>query len=650
MAELPGLSVAQKALFDTFLVHASPARRLSLEKHSPAVVQKPVAGILTKTGSTASNGSTASTVTTDASETTSAGGDSGLGVGRLAGVERSNSDASSVVSSLLSSRLSSIIPDKPRMPTPIDDLSSSCSSNNSVYDTRLNTVLNSYHQKPNPATSAFHSTTACAGGRYTKLPASLGGTPTPAAYDSPQHTPRGTPEPYLTPLPSFHKLTLTRQNSERYKKTHDENGVPYSHPPPAPNSRQTSSSSGSSATTSASSRVVYSGGEEGLQGSKLNQPKPTSVFAHVNHRLQVPPRVSTTQSVTSGSYMQLVTNATRLQAAPAPPPRLHSRQTPTKPLPPPVPPSLSYPSVNRFEDDFVSASSNQIPSFSAFQPPLPPKRLPPSTKPQSRHANNGPLSLRGEMKEALSGRESSASSHSSSSTVKSMELQSQRFAPPPALVTVETHSTVVSVHSPSSPSSPLPSTHHSVNIGVNHTHRQSSGEQLPLVTTTQRSRPPAFVPPPPFNPTTNHNTTATTSRQSTTCSVSTTTKCTSSSSNAKHTSSHEKDRDNGRSRDYKTAGESPPLNSTFTVESNLKHGSSLSSSSSTVGSSSEGKSGGDGRGGGGGGWSGLRRQHGVVGGIRTVPGVLKMLHVNSPHALDERDRGTASGELGACWC
>ena len=674
VAEHHGLSIAQKALFDTFLVHASPARRLSLEKYSPAVVQKPVAGILTKTGSTASNGSAASTVTTDASETTSVGGDSGVGVGKLATVKRSNSDASSVVSSLLSSRLSSI-PDKPRMPTPIDDLSSSCSSNNSIYDTRLNTVLNSYHQKPNSSSSSAFRSTAAGSGRYTRLPTSRGGTPTPVGYDSPQSTPRGTPEPYLTPLPSLHKLTLTRQHSDRYKMSHDENGATYSSQPPTPsfiaaNSRVTNghpgltSSHSSSSITDASSRVLYStsGGEEGYHASRLNREKPVSTASafmqpgSLMTRLQVPPRSSTSQAVpSSAAYMQLVANATRLQSAPAPPPRLHSTgKTTTKPLPPPVPPS-SFPSMGRFEDNFVSAPSNQISPFSAFQRHRPPPRHPPkgmqpqSMKPQtSQQDKGGPLSFRGETKELLSGRESSASSHSSSSTVKSMEPNSQRFSSP-AVVTVETHSTVVSVRSPLSPSSPLPATRHSVNIGVNHTHhhhRESPGEQLP--STTQRSRPPAFVPPPPFNPTANHNA-STTSRQNATCSLSTTTKCTSTSSNTspsskKHTSSDEKrnERETQRLRDVKTTGDSSQLNSTFTVLSHAKYGRSSSNSSSTIGSSSESKSGG-----GGGGGSGLKRQHGV-GGVRSVPGALKMLHVNSPHALDERDRETASGESVVC--
>ena len=664
-----GLSVAQKALFDTFLVHASPARRLSLDKHSPAVVQKPVAGILTKTGSTASNGSGASTATTDGSETTSAGGDSGVGVGKLAAVERSNSDASSVVSSLLSSRLSSI-PDKPRMPTPIDDLSSSCSSNNSIYDTRLNTVLNSYHQKPNSASSSVFRSTAAGSGRYTKLPNSRGGTPTPVGYDSPQPTPRGTPEPYLTPLPSLHKLTLTRQNSDLYKMSRNENGTTYTSQPPTPsftaNSRATnghprltsshSSSSITGVSSAASSRVLYgtSGGEEGYRASKLNWEKPastTSAFSHVNQpgslmaRLQVPPRTSTSQAApSSAAYMQFVANATRVQSAPVPPPRLHSTgKTTSKLLPPPVP-TPPFPSMGRFEDNFVSASSHQIHPFSVFQKP-PPPRLPPKglqsppMKPQTCQRDKDG-SLRGEMKELLSGRESSASSHSSSSTVKSMEPNSQRFSSP-AVVTVETHSTVVSVRSPLSPSSPLPTTRHSVNIGVNHTHhhhRESSGEQLP--STTQRSRPPAFVPPPPFNPTANHN--------ASTSSVSTTTKCTStspntSSSSKKHTTSNEKgrERENQRLRDVKTAGESSQLNSTFTVASHLKRGSSSSNSSSTIGSSSE-------SGTGGGGGSGLKRQHGVWG-VRPVPGALKMLHVNSPHALDERDRGTPSGESVAMY-
>ena len=57
------------------------------------------------------------------------------------------------------------------------------------------------------------------------------------------------------------------------------------------------------------------------------------------------------------------------------------------------------------------------------------------------------------------------------------------------------------------------------------------------------------------------------------------------------------------------------------------------------GSSSSGSSGSDGKTGG----VGLRRQHGVS--FKPVPGALKMLHVNSPHALDERGRANASGEL-----
>ena len=34
-----------------------------------------------------------------------------------------------------------------------------------------------------------------------------------------------------------------------------------------------------------------------------------------------------------------------------------------------------------------------------------------------------------------------------------------------------------------------------------------------------------------------------------------------------------------------------------------------------------------------------------MGGVRPVPGALKMLHVNSPHALDDRERSTTSGEF-----
>ena len=40
---------------------------------------------------------------------------------------------------------------------------------------------------------------------------------------------------------------------------------------------------------------------------------------------------------------------------------------------------------------------------------------------------------------------------------------------------------------------------------------------------------------------------------------------------------------------------------------------------------------------------GLKRHYGVS--FKPVPGALKMLHVNSPHALDHRDRGNTACEL-----
>ena len=91
-------------------------------------------------------------------------------------------------------------------------------------------------------------------------------------------------------------------------------------------------------------------------------------------------------------------------------------------------------------------------------------------------------------------------------------------------------------------------------------------------------------------------------------------------------------------RDCNRERASSSLNSTFTLISHSKQGSTSSNSSSSCGS--DGKTSGGGVGGG----SGVRRQHGV-GGVRPVPGALKMLHVNSPHALDDRERGTTSGEF-----
>ena len=132
--------------------------------------------------------------------------------------------------------------------------------------------------------------------------------------------------------------------------------------------------------------------------------------------------------------------------------------------------------------------------------------------------------------------------------------------------------------------------------------------------TKQRSRPLTFVPPPPFNPSTNHNTASTTNTRQNTCSISATTKCTSTSSTS--SKRHTLDRENGRLRER---------------EREL-----FPNSSSSCGS--------DGKTGGGGGSGGVRRQHGV-GGVKPVPGALKMLHVNSPHALDDRERGTTSGEF-----
>ena len=624
--EHSGLSVSQKALFDTFLVHASPARRLSLDKHSPATMQKPVGGILTKTGSTASNTSNASgsTVATEGAESeTSAGCDSGVGCGGRPTVHRSVSDASSsAVSSLLSSRLSSI-PDKPRMPTPIDDITSSCSSNNSVYDTRLNTVLNSYHQKPSSAAVR-------AAGWYTKLAASSssrGATPTPC--DSPQVTPRGTPEPYLTPLPSLHKLTLQLENtpsSNTYTVT------------PRPTNVYTETHTPSSQYKSPSSRMVYSSssGDEG-QYNRVPYTRPASVsaFTHTNqpHRLQVTPRSSTSQAVpSSDAYMQLIAKATRLQSAPLP-----SLRT----APPPAP-------LSRFEDNFVSLSrapfsAVQSPFSAVKSPALPPKGLPASYTASQLDKNSVCLSKeRGGNKRFVS-RQESSSSHSSSSTVKSVEPssvpRSHGYKPPP-VVTVETHSTVVSVHPSPSPASPLPnSTRHSVNIGVSHAHRQSSG---PPATTT-RSRPPAFVAPPPFNSSTTHTHSSTS--QTTTAS---TTKPTSSISSTSLTHKHEssRDRHTAKSKDAgSNLADESQLNSTFTVVTHSKPGTTGTSGgvSARIDSGcgavySAGVNGGESVGG-----MGLKRQYGVS--FKPVPCALKMLHVNSPHALDHRDRGNNACEL-----
>jgi hypothetical protein len=473
--EHSSLSVCQQALFDTFLVHASPARRLSLDKHSPANLSKPLTGIL-------SNGSTNTNT-----GTTHEGRGSGSVCGAVdSGIcEPCPSDTSSVVSSMLSSRVSSI-PDKPRMPTPIlDDLSSSCSSTNSLYDTRLNTVINSYHQKPTPA--------VLRGGRYTRLPTSRSCTPT--AYDSPRgDTPRGTPEPYLTPIPSLHKLKLTRQSSGGIGQQ--------SYGPPARSDKTTDpvplSRTGSiNSTTGPSSRVVHSSidAKSVCGGSSKDKPSaaPTSMpaFTKLKSSTTHPPA---TPQTSSDFATQLVSKTTKSKSTPIPLPRVRTK--PSQILPPPSSPVT----WNRFDDNFVSVPNAYTPLPTRTPPQVPP-RINRPTIPRSSSSPDEVVAAcdggeRSKDNCVVLSQESSASSHASSNTVRSAELnqphQTLHCKPYPAntpFVTVQTHSTVVRVHSPSSQNGVVPAKHHLVTVGVNHTHK---GEEL------ARPRPPAFVPPPPF--------------------------------------------------------------------------------------------------------------------------------------------------------
>ena len=135
---LASLSLSQQALFDTFIVKASPARRLSLDKHSPpsaAVRPNVLTGIL-------SNGCTGALTGPSNQPNQPHEWEGGLSSTEvLATVTNSGSTSHTP---WLQPRG---IPDKPRMPTPLDDSSSSCSSS-STYSTRLNTVLNSYHPQP----------------------------------------------------------------------------------------------------------------------------------------------------------------------------------------------------------------------------------------------------------------------------------------------------------------------------------------------------------------------------------------------------------------------------------------------------------------------------------------------------------------------
>ena len=738
--ENSGLSVSQKALFDTFLVHASPARRLSLDKHSPATATVPVSGILSNAGGgPRSTGSSTTTTTTTTgivrrgSDTSASAVDSGVG-GALRASERSNSDASSsVASSVLSSRLSSI-PDKPRMPTPIDDLSSSCSSNNSLYDTRLNTVINSYHQKP-------ASPGVARAGRYAKLPGSRSGTPTAAAaaaYDSPEVTPCGTPEPYLTPLPSLHKLTLTRQNSERYLTT------PALHPPSSWTALQSHvpCSASGTYTTAVHSRALRSSssGEEDYSSrnrktEELVQRSPAFTPQRHPHSALLPPshpipHSSRSNTYPSSDYMDLISRATQLQAAPIPPPRpprttrqlypstttINGRSATTTvaasaaPTPlPRVPRSIaSSPYASRWipstSSSYTNCCSTQAPntpnstytsSRSTTQPASysrgsgfednfvapPATSNSPGSCTRPRLGNMGHISLTsptggsGEDSrecgsasesskdtEATLSQESGVSSHSSSSTVKSMEQRQLKARYPlgnAPVVTVETHSTVVSVLPHSHPSSSS-----QVSVDVNHTHNNSiSGGAPPLTRGAPpltRSRPPAFAHPPNNStrqqPKAGHNTHH---HSTSTCVVSTATKRSTKSpslftehdqsrpENAPETGSKrvlDKARSNSSDSENlktdETAKRDSPMNSTFTVEPS-KPGLGKSTSVTTGGEQDSG---------------GVRRGkvstppigHREEGssGFKPVPVALKVLYhnVNSPHALDDRSREGTTGD------
>ena len=213
---------------------------------------------------------------------------------------------------------------------------------------------------------------------------------------------------------------------------------------------------------------------------------------------------------------------------------------------------------------------------------------------------------------------SAVSSHSNSSTVKSMEPQPSSHTtllckPYPSsssspVVTVETHSTVVSVHPPPpSRGLTIPATTrcHSVNVDLNHTHKGAVGTD-----TQVKTRPlPAFIP-------THQN-----NKQ-----IPLGSKCSATNLSDRIRALNYNPRvipnSNGEEKQGVCVTDQEKMNSTFTVESSKPR----PKPRLPGGGSGEGK----------------KRLNGV--GFKTVPGALKMLYVNSPRALDDRARESVPGE------
>ena len=531
-------TVCQQALFDTFLIHASPTRRLSLEKHSPATLSKPITGIL-------SNGSNTGTASNSSSSTTST----------CSGVESGgeNSETLSSLTSVSGGKVS-VIPDKPRMPTPIDDLSSSCGSTNSLYDTRLNTVINSYQPKPDPAEVKL-------AGRYTKLTTS---TRPGTQRDSPFDTPRGTPEPYLTPLPSLHKLTLTRQNSSGMRGQN----LPLNPPAHVPTSNGTAFTSNSPLRTNMSRGQNLSANPTTSathvptsNSTAFTSTSPLRTSAHSTEWSSARPSVTTSSAFTKVKPAAVVAPTkqtpapsarplSKLQVMTIPPPKVLSKSPQfSSPAHPPTTSSFSKPAWNMFEDNFVTVPNTYAPLPSRTHLSATPQNIPPSSVSVPNtythlptHTHSSSSSQNTPSRSSLSpsslsngsSQDTTSSSHSSSSTLKSSRSPTHQtvlcrpYPSPSPVVTVQTHSTVVNVHPPSSSPCPMPSTgHHSVTVGVNNNRKGKVKASLvptsscPISSSNQHSmtvgmnhkgkverkeslmghRPPVFLLPPAFDST-----------------------------------------------------------------------------------------------------------------------------------------------------
>ena len=307
---LTSLSLTQQALFDTFIVKVSPARRLSLDKHSPssgAVRPGVLTGIL-------SNSSTSSTWTGPSNQPSQANERSG-------GVS-STEVAANVIKSGSPPYAPSLqprgIPDKPRMPTPLDDSSSSCSSS-STYSTRLNTVLNSYHPRPGTVDTAAGLARTGSLRPHKKLVKQL-----------------SAPEPYLTPQSRNYQEHSNDSGSAGKKK--EQQQVPVT-----------------TTTTTACSSTPLRNGNDVITTSLAGS---SSSLTPVQSRFK--------ESSLSTSFTKLFSEATKCCTVPVPcpvsPSQLQIQSNPSSNgidqfCDPQVTPSRK--AWDEFEDDFVSSRHDQ---------------------------------------------------------------------------------------------------------------------------------------------------------------------------------------------------------------------------------------------------------------------------------------------------